>query len=119
MSGAAAWMWRLGVEGILGLRWRGGELLIDPCLPKAWRNVRVEIKGPMGTLAVVIEDPEQLGHGYVEMTVDGASIEGPAVTFPTDGTVREVRARLRRETSLGAQRAVQSQRSEVSVPSRP
>ena len=39
-TGAAAWAWRLGVEGILGLRMEDGELRIDPCIPPAWKRVR-------------------------------------------------------------------------------
>ena len=96
-TGAAAWTWRLGVEAMLGLRLRGGELLIDPCLPKEWGLARAELRGPKGTLAIVIEDPEHLGQGAVDMTVGGVAASGATVAFPTDGSVREVRVRLRQK----------------------
>ncbi|HEU4455185.1 MAG TPA: protein ndvB, partial [Longimicrobium sp.] len=32
-TGSAAWLWRLGVEAILGIRRRGGALEVDPCIP--------------------------------------------------------------------------------------
>ena len=96
-TGAAAWTWRLGVEAMLGLRLRGGELLIDPCLPKEWGLARAELRGPKGTLAIVIEDPEHLGQGAIDMTVGGVAVSGATVAFPTDGSVREVRVRLRQK----------------------
>nr|WP_312861746.1 hypothetical protein [Segnochrobactrum spirostomi] len=35
-TGAAGWMHRAGVEGILGIRRKGAYLLVDPCIPAGW-----------------------------------------------------------------------------------
>ncbi|KFL26615.1 glycosyl transferase [Devosia sp. 17-2-E-8] len=35
-TGSAGWMYRAGIEGILGLRRRGDVLIVDPCIPAAW-----------------------------------------------------------------------------------
>ncbi len=35
-TGSAGWMYRAGVEGILGIRREGGWLVIAPCLPQDW-----------------------------------------------------------------------------------
>ncbi|MBZ0325466.1 MAG: hypothetical protein K8F57_04645, partial [Alphaproteobacteria bacterium] len=101
-TGSAAWTWRLGVEGILGLRLRGGDLMIDPCLPKGWGRVEAELRGPAGTLAIRIEDPDRLGRGAVELIVDGERRGAGTVAFPTDGSVRQVLARIGRAPGPGA-----------------
>jgi cyclic beta-1,2-glucan synthetase len=93
-TGSAAWVWRLGVEQILGMRLLNGDLLIDPCLPKAWRTFEATIHGPAGNLEVRVEDPEGISRGVVEAVVDGTVITRPVVAFPTDGTVRNVKVRL-------------------------
>lgn len=93
-TGSAAWTLRLGIEGILGLQLQNGELHIDPCLPKAWGLVEVEIRKPDGALAIQIEDPDHVGRGAIAMTVDGTPVASAAVAFPTDGSVRHVRVRL-------------------------
>ena len=49
-TGSAAWMWRLGVERILGLRPEAGGVRIEPCLPRSWRRVDVTIRRPGGGL---------------------------------------------------------------------
>jgi cyclic beta-1,2-glucan synthetase len=95
-TGSAAWTWRLGFEGILGLRLREGELIIDPCLPKDWGSAEVEVRGPSGTLAIRIEDPDRCGRGAVEITVNGVPRKRGAVAFPTDGSVSNVVVRLGR-----------------------
>jgi cyclic beta-1,2-glucan synthetase len=35
-TGSASWMYRLGLETILGLRRVGNVLQMDPCIPKDW-----------------------------------------------------------------------------------
>jgi len=35
-TGSAGWMYRAGIEGILGLRREGDMLIVDPALPSAW-----------------------------------------------------------------------------------
>jgi cyclic beta-1,2-glucan synthetase len=94
-TGAAGWTWRLGVEGLLGLRLDGGAVRISPCLPRDWGGAEARIAGPDGTLVIRIEDPERLGTGRVELTVDGRPAEGDRVTFPSGGAERRVNAQLR------------------------
>lgn len=97
-TGAAAWSWQLAVEGILGLSLQQGALHISPCLPPDWglatSPIQARIKGPNGVLLITIEDPQGLGSGQVALTVDGQEVAGQTVAFPTDGSERQVTARL-------------------------
>ncbi len=43
-TGSAGWMYRVGVEAILGLTRRGGALHIDPCIPKTWPRYEMTFK---------------------------------------------------------------------------
>ncbi|MDS1004284.1 glucoamylase family protein [Clostridium sporogenes] len=41
-TGAAAWMYRIGIEGILGLNLKGKDgFYIDPCIPKDWNEYEI------------------------------------------------------------------------------
>ena len=40
-TGAAGWMYRAGIEGILGFRLQGAFLLLAPCIPKAWPRFEI------------------------------------------------------------------------------
>ncbi|MGO5066566.1 cyclic beta 1-2 glucan synthetase [Clostridium sporogenes] len=41
-TGAAAWMYRIGIEGILGLNLKGKDgFYIDPCVPKDWKEYEI------------------------------------------------------------------------------
>jgi cyclic beta-1,2-glucan synthetase len=93
-TGAAAWTWRLAVEHILGLRLVEGDLLISPCLPKAWKGFEARITRPTGALVIRVEDPNGLGAGDMTITVDGKRRVGETVAFPTDGTTHQVHIRI-------------------------
>ncbi|WP_246226174.1 GH36-type glycosyl hydrolase domain-containing protein [Chelativorans xinjiangense] len=93
-TGAAAWTWRLGVEAILGLKMRCGQLAIDPALPKGWGGFKAEIRTSGGTLNIAVKDPGRIGHGRVEIKVDGKAHSGP-VALPGDGKMHKVEVRLR------------------------
>jgi cyclic beta-1,2-glucan synthetase len=43
-TGAAGWMFRAGIEGIVGLQRRGRRLRLAPCLPDAWPGIDVTLR---------------------------------------------------------------------------
>jgi hypothetical protein len=46
---------------------------------------------------VRVEDPDGVGTGVRAVDVDGTTIEGAVVEFPTDGSTRSVTVRLGRD----------------------
>ena len=61
-TGAAAWLWRLGVEAILGLKLVGGDLVVQPCIPASWDGYRATVRRPGGSCEIVVHNPGR-GHG--------------------------------------------------------
>ncbi len=64
-TGAAGWMYRAGIEGILGIRREGNSLVISPALPGAWPGysaslalgaTRCEISVQHGSKAAIMLD---------------------------------------------------------------
>jgi cyclic beta-1,2-glucan synthetase len=68
-TGSAAWLYRVAVEGILGLRKEGGNLVIDPALPSEWQGftARMTIDGKVHEIAVSRTGED---NGAFEVTVD-------------------------------------------------
>lgn len=42
-TGAASWMYRAGIEGILGITRQGNHLIVAPCLPAHWPGFEARI----------------------------------------------------------------------------
>jgi cyclic beta-1,2-glucan synthetase len=99
-TGAAAWTWRLAVEGILGLRLVSGALLVDPVLPASWPRASATVRRDEGTLEIEIENPSRSGRGVVRATLDGVPVPpGRPIPLPTDGGTHRL------HVSLGPPRA--------------
>jgi cyclic beta-1,2-glucan synthetase len=60
--------------------------------------VEARIVGPDGVLVIRINDPDRLGTGRVELTVNGRPAKGDCVAFPSGGAEQRVNARLRPAT---------------------
>ena len=70
-TGSAAWIWRLGVEGILGLQTRGGKLQIDPCIPPTWPGFEMWVRVGAQRLHIVVENPQRVTRGVAMLSVNG------------------------------------------------
>jgi cyclic beta-1,2-glucan synthetase len=42
-TGSAGWMYRAGVEGILGIRRAGNFLVVNPCIPDSWAGFEATV----------------------------------------------------------------------------
>jgi cyclic beta-1,2-glucan synthetase len=111
-TGAAAWMWRLGVEAILGLQKERGDLKIEPCIPPAWSGFEAWVKVGAKSVHVVVENPDGVSSGIASMVVDGTAVE-PGRLRLNGKELTEVRVRL--GTPRGIARASTDQ-SRVSSP---
>ena len=72
-TGSAAWLYRVAVEGILGLRKEGDRLIVDPSLPSEWQGfkARLTIDGKVHEIAVARNSNDNGDEkGAFEVTVD-------------------------------------------------
>jgi len=70
-TGAASWVWRLGIEAILGLRLEDGGLVIDPCLPAEWDGYGARLRYEGGELDITVDNPDHVSRGVASVRVDG------------------------------------------------
>jgi cyclic beta-1,2-glucan synthetase len=95
-TGAAGWMYRAGLEWILGFRVHGTTLLIDPCVPKAWRGFEMVFRYHSARYEIAVENPHGVTHGVTHAALDGTALSGnPArVALADDGATHRVRVVL-------------------------
>ncbi|MDZ4135828.1 MAG: glycosyl transferase, partial [Paracoccaceae bacterium] len=95
-TGSAGWMYRAGIEGLLGLNRAGTNLLLNPCFPKAWPKLSAKVTlGPV-RIAITILNPESTGTGIVAATLDGIALPAgqDGLTIPLVAGAHEVRVTL-------------------------
>jgi cyclic beta-1,2-glucan synthetase len=94
-TGSAAWMYRVAVEYILGLRFKGDRLFLQPAIPSHWPGFDVTVRKNGGEYRIKIENPDRLSSGTLELTIDGAAADAKD-GIPLQTGAHEVRAILRK-----------------------
>ena len=75
-TGSAGWMYRAGLESILGFRLRGARLLVDPCIPRAWHGFEMVFRYRSARYDLVVDNPQGVSRGVSSVEVDGVSLDG-------------------------------------------
>jgi cyclic beta-1,2-glucan synthetase len=89
-TGSAGWMYRIGVEVILGISLRHGALHIDPCIPRGWPGYEVTFKPGRTAYRIVVENPDGVSRGVKRLEVDGVDYTGRDVPIKDAGMERRV-----------------------------
>jgi cyclic beta-1,2-glucan synthetase len=93
-TGSAGWLYRAGVESILGFRLQGDVLSIDPCIPKAWPGFEMVYKHRSARYEIAVENPQGVSRGVASATLDGKALGAARVPLADDGAVHKVRVVL-------------------------
>jgi len=70
-TGSAGWMYRAGIEYLLGLRKRGNELIVTPCIPKQWPGFEMTFKFGASQYRIVVSNPDAVNAGVRSVVFDG------------------------------------------------
>ncbi len=94
-TGSAGWLYRFGIERVLGLRLRGGRLEIDPRIARDWPGFSVELRHGTARYEVVVENPAGVCGGVATLRVDGRDVvveegRGAVVALVDDGVGHRV-----------------------------
>jgi cyclic beta-1,2-glucan synthetase len=95
-TGSASWMYRVGIETILGFTKRGDRLELHPCVPESWSEFSLEYRHGRSVYAIVVRSPGALTSGGAEVVLDGRTLDEPAIPLVDDGNRHEVIVRPRR-----------------------
>ncbi len=73
-TGAAGWLYRAGLEAILGFHLQGDYLLLTPCIPATWPRFEIVFKHRAARYQIVVENPAAVCRGVVHAVVDGVAL---------------------------------------------
>jgi cellobiose phosphorylase len=94
LTGTAAWMWKVCMDWILGVRPELRGLLVDPCIPSAWDGYSLTRRFRRATYEIEVTNPEHVSIGIAEITVDGEKWESHLLPVFSDGRTHVVTVRM-------------------------
>lgn len=90
LTGTAAWNFYAISQYILGIRPHYDGLIIDPCIPRGWDNLKLIRKFRNKTFHIQIQNPSEVSHGIKEITLNGQKIKGNTVPLNLAKEINEV-----------------------------
>jgi cyclic beta-1,2-glucan synthetase len=91
-TGSASWMYRAGLESIIGIERRGNAFALNPCIPFTWAGFSVVLRLGDTRYEISVENPQNRSRGIFEAELDGAPVDPAAIPLIDDGGTHRVRA---------------------------
>ena len=91
-TGSGAWLYRAGLEAILGFKLQGAQLCIDPCIPRAWPGFSIAYRHGSSRYLIEVGNPHGGSHRIARAELDGVALAVDPCLVPLhdDGSVHRV-----------------------------
>lgn len=94
-TGSAGWLYRAGIEWLLGVRVHGSRLMINPCIPSGWPGFSVTLRYRSAQYDIIVENPNGVCRAVAMLELDGVALDAcTGVPLADDGRSHRVRAIL-------------------------
>lgn len=98
-TGSAGWLYRAGLEYILGLSLRGEQLFLDPRIPPEWKSFRIRYKHKTSVYEIEVNNPNGVSYGVKNIVINGKTFEGTnPIPLVDDGKVHKIQCLLGAES---------------------
>jgi cyclic beta-1,2-glucan synthetase len=98
-TGSAAWMYRVILEELLGLKVRGTVLELAPVIPRHWKGFKIRYRHGEAMYEISVENPEAVGSGVDWVELDGRRLENREIPLELGTGTHDVRVRMGGSTS--------------------
>ncbi len=75
LTGSSTWMFRDGLDYILGVRPTYSGLLIDPCIPHQWNGFRVQRRYREKNYDIRVTNPDHVNTGVQHVNINNTPVE--------------------------------------------
>jgi len=95
-TGSAGWLYRAGLEAILGFRVQGDALLLAPCIPASWPGFEIIYRYRSSEYRIEVDNSRHAGHHVIAAELDGQALPVDPCRVPLcdDGGVHRVKLTL-------------------------
>ncbi|MBQ9314695.1 MAG: hypothetical protein IJ220_06890 [Clostridia bacterium] len=83
-TGSSSWFYIAGLEYILGIKKRANALIINPCIPHDWEEMKIEYLYQETKYRIVVKNPNQKSTGITSISFDNDFIQTNEVTLQND-----------------------------------
>ncbi|HEY7839115.1 MAG TPA: glucoamylase family protein [Terriglobales bacterium] len=89
-TGSAGWMYRAGLESMLGLGRCGARFSVNPCIPSSWPQFQITWRYLESRYEILVLNPERRCSGIASATLDAKATDPGAFPLVNDGRTHQV-----------------------------
>lgn len=115
-TGSAGWMYRIGVEELLGLRRHGDAFEIEPCIPATWAGYSMAWRFGRARYEIEVVNPEARCRGVAAVELDGRAVDPRRIPLSDAAGEHRVRVVLGEPGSSPASGSGAESAGQASVP---
>jgi cyclic beta-1,2-glucan glucanotransferase len=102
-TGSAGWMYRAGLESVLGLRREGSTFAIDPCIPSSWPGFAIVWRFGRTSYEITVSNPEGRCRDVALVELDGVAVDPCRIPLADDGSTHRVKVVLGAKTAASGE----------------
>ena len=84
-TGSASWLYRVGLESLLGFTKIGDTLQLAPCVPASWPGFQITYRMGRSTYAIDVSNPSGIRERGARVILDGVALVGGVLPLADDG----------------------------------
>ena len=89
-TGSSSWMYKAGIEYILGLKIKGNILTINPCIPKEWKEYEIKYKYKSSIYNIKIKNPNGKNTNIETLKINGQKQEDKQIYLIDNGKIYDI-----------------------------
>lgn len=95
-TGSSSWMYKAGIEYILGMKIKGNIenkkqlLTFNPCIPKGWKEYSIKYKYGNSVYNIKIKNPNGKNTGVEKFILNGKEIEEKEIVLEENAGINNV-----------------------------
>ncbi len=93
-TGSAAWMYRVWIEEVLGLKKCGNQLIIDPVIPDWWDGFKIHLRHGEAIYVIEVQNPDHIQQGVAWLELDGQRLEESFITLDPEPVKHILRVQM-------------------------
>lgn len=84
-TGSASWCYKVGIENILGLIIESNYLSVKPCIPRDWKEYKIEYKYRGTIYKIAVKNENEKNTGIEKFIFNGKEIEDKKILLEEQG----------------------------------
>ena len=93
-TGSAGWVYRAGLEYLLGFQKNKDTIVMDPCIPRRWKEYSISYKYLSAHYNIKVHNPNFVCRGVKTMIIDGVEVAGNVIPLVDDNKIHFVEITL-------------------------